>query len=338
MQENKKILITGASGFIGSFIVAEALERGFEVWAAVRHSSSRKYLSDARIKFIELDLSAGGKLEEQLREHIAGYGSWDYIVHNAGVTKCRDKRDFDKTNYEGTKHFVDTLVKLDIVPQQFFFMSTLGVFGDIHEKDNQPIRESDEKHPNTAYGMSKYKAETYIKSLVGFPYVFVRPTGVYGPRERDYYLMAKSVKNHIDFSAGLSEQFLTFVYVKDLVRAIFLAIEKGVVRRAYCVSDGEVYSSVAFSKLIQKELGNPFVLRFACPLFLLKAISYTVGWFASLFGKSSTLNPDKYKIMRQRNWRCDITHLREELGYEPEYLLDRGVKETIAWYIENKWL
>ena len=65
----KKILITGASGFIGSFIVEEALKRGFETWAAVRKSSSRKYLNDSRIHFIELDLGNLDKLEKQLSGH-----------------------------------------------------------------------------------------------------------------------------------------------------------------------------------------------------------------------------------------------------------------------------
>ena len=77
------ILITGASGFIGSFIVEEALRRGFETWAAVRGSSSRTYLTDERIHFIELDLSSEQALTDQLQGH-----SFDYVVHAAGVTKC----------------------------------------------------------------------------------------------------------------------------------------------------------------------------------------------------------------------------------------------------------
>ena len=54
--------------------------------------------------------------------------------------------------------------------------------------------------------------------------------------------------------------------------------------------------------------------------------------------KPTTLNNDKYRIMKQRNWRCDITPLREELGYVPQYPLAEGVKETIAWYKEEGWL
>lgn len=337
-MEEKSILITGANGFIGSFLVEEALNRGFKVWAAVRRTSNLTYLKDKRINFIELDFSDIDNIEQQLRKHMASNRKWDYIIHNAGVTKCRNNRTFDEVNFIGTKNFVDTIIKLDIVPKQFFFMSTLGVFGAIHENDGMPIRESDRKEPNTKYGISKYKAENYISSIDGFPYVFIRPTGVYGPREKDYFLIVKSIEKHLDFRAGLSEQYITFIYVKDLVKAIFLAIEKCVKRKAYCVSDGEVYNSTAFSKLIQKELGNPFVIRFACPLFLLKIISYVAGGFASLLGKTSTLNKDKYKIMKQRNWKCDTTDLKRELGFEPDYLLEDGVREMMKWYRDNNWL
>lgn len=74
--------------------------------------------------------------------------------------------------------------------------------------------------------MSKLHTEEYLKSLSGFSYVIFRPTGVYGPREHDYFLMAKSVKQHVDFAAGFKRQDITFVFVKDLVQAIYLAIEK----------------------------------------------------------------------------------------------------------------
>lgn len=138
--------------------------------------------------------------------------------------------------------------------------------------------------------------------------------------------------------AGFRRQDLTFVFVKDLVQAIYLAIDKQVVRRSYFVTDGDVYSSRTFSDLIRKELGNPWMIRFICPLWLLKVISFVSENIAKLLRKPSTLNCDKYKIMRQRNWRCDITPLEKELGYRPEYPLERGVKEIIAWYKKEGWL
>ena len=217
-----KILITGASGFIGSFIVEEALRRGFETWAAVRKSSSRQFLTDERINFIELNLSS----EEQLTEQLRGL-QFDYVVHAAGVTKCLDPQDFHRINTEGTQHLVRVLMALQMRIKRFVYISSLSIMGAIREQ--QPyaeIRESDEARPNTAYGRSKLETEQWLCQLNEklvirneelFPFVILRPTGVYGPRERDYFMMAKSIKSHTDFAVGYKQQDITFVYVTDVV-------------------------------------------------------------------------------------------------------------------------
>ena len=337
-MSEKKILITGSSGFIGSFLTEGGLNRGMQVWAGVRRTSSRRYLKDSRLHFAVLDFSDTRMLNEQLAKHKAEHNGWDFIIHCAGVTKCRKEEEFEKGNYEATRNFISQLKELDMLPEKFIYLSSLSIFGPVREADYSPIQDSDKPQPNTAYGRSKIHAEEYIRGLDYLPYIIYRPTGVYGPRETDYYLMAKSIKSHVDFAAGFKRQDITFVYVKDLVKAIYLGIEKGETKKAYFVSDGKVYSSRTFSDLIRKELGNPFMIRFVCPLILLKAICYVSGGFAKMLGKTSTLNPDKYKIMKQRNWRCDIEPLIKDLGYEPEYPLERGVKEAIAWYKNEKWL
>ena len=334
-----KILVTGASGFIGSFIVDEALERGYEVWAAVRASSSRKYLSDSRIRFINLDFASSESLSEQLSSFAADNGRWDYIVHAAGVTKCLNADDFMRINYEGTKNFVEALNKCGILPESFIYLSSLSIFGPIREQQPySPITEDDVPCPNTAYGKSKLAAEEFIKNFQGLKYVIMRPTGVYGPRERDYFKMAQSIKNNVDFSVGYKPQLITFIYVKDLVKAIYLAIDKKVSRRCYFVSEPQGYDSRTFSDYIQAELGKKFVLHIKAPLWVLKTVSLCAEVISRISGIPSTLNSDKYKIMKQRNWMCDTEPLQRELGFSIDYPLDLGTKEIISWYKKEKWL
>lgn len=334
----ESILITGASGFIGSFLVEGALERGFETWAGIRATSSRDYLRLPGVHLLEMDFGTDEVLSGQLAAHKERHGRFDYVVHCAGVTRCKDKADFDRVNYGQTRRLVETLARLDMMPRQFIFISTLSVFGPVHEQDYRPICETDTPRPNTAYGLSKLKAERYLQEVPGLPYVIFRPTGVYGPRERDYYLVARSVARHLDFSVGFRRQDLTFVYVRDVVQAVFLAIGRQVARRTYFLTDGSVYASSAFTGLIRKELGNPPVLRLKFPLVLLKFVSLLAERVAGMRGTTCTLNSDKYKIMKQRNWQCDITPTVDELGYRPAYGLERGVKETVAWYKQEGWL
>ena len=335
-----KILVTGASGFIGSFIVEEALKRGFETWAAVRKSSSREYLQDERIRFIELNFSSKEQLVEQLRGQ-----EFDYVVHAAGVTKCLNKADFRRINTEGTKNLVTALLELQMPLKRFVFVSSLSVFGAIREQQPyEEIRETDRPQPNTAYGRSKLEAEEWLESEKGkvksekFPYVILRPTGVYGPREKDYFIMAKSIKQHSDFAVGYKRQDITFVYVTDVVQAVFLALEKGQTGRKYFLSDGQVYQSTTFSDLIHEELGRPWWIRITAPVWVLRIVTFFGEYIGRMTGKVTALNNDKYNILKQRNWRCDIEPARRELGYEPQVDLKEGVRRSIKWYKENGWL
>lgn len=331
----ERVLITGASGFIGSFIVEEALQRGMEVWAAVRKSSSREWLQDDRIHFIELNLSSEDDLKSQLKDHV-----FDYVVHAAGVTKCLKKEQFYQVNTEGTRHLVHALLSLQMPIKRFVYLSSLSIFGAIREQlPYLPIREDDEPQPNTEYGKSKLAAEDILETVTDkLPYVILRPTGVYGPREKDYFLMVKSIQSHTDFSVGFKRQDITFVYVKDVVQAVFLAMERGKSGRCYFLSDGQVYQSSTFSDLIIHELGNPWCLRVKTPIWVLRVVTFFGEQVGRITGKISALNNDKYHILKQRNWQCDIQPAIDELGYQPQYQLERGVKETVAWYKEKGWI
>ena len=137
-----KILVTGASGFIGSFIVEEALRQGMETWAAVRPSSSRKYLQDERIHFINLNLSSKEELISQLDGH-----EFDYVVHAAGATKCLHVDDFYRVNTEGTKNLADAIIALKMPIKRFVFVSSLSIFGP-YARSSLIRKSQSTTHPN----------------------------------------------------------------------------------------------------------------------------------------------------------------------------------------------
>ena len=336
----KSILITGASGFIGSFLVERGLEAGMNVWAALRATSSRKYLTDSRTQFIELDLGHDERLRAQLKAHAEQHGPFDYVIHAAGATKCRRPEDFQKTNAEGTLRLALSLLETGALRPEgrFVFLSSLSVCGPVHEIDFEPITENDTPLPNTAYGRSKLQAERYLADVPGLNYVVLRPTGVYGPRERDYFMMAKSIRQHVDFAVGFRPQVLTFIYVADLVEAAYLALDHGPRGAVYPLSDGRQYTSRTFSDLLQLELGVKRVVHLTAPLWVLWLVSCIAGKAAALLGRTSTLNLDKYRIMRQRNWKCSIEAARRDLGYRPQWPLTRGVRAAVEWYKAEGWL
>lgn len=333
-----KILITGAGGFIGGHLVTEALERGHEVWAAVRATTSREFLSDERIHFIVLDFTSDEALERVLGEHISTHGPWDYVVHNLGATKAANYLDFERVNYGYMRLLVDTLRGLNALPRVFLLMSSLSVMGAGDETGYTPFDDRSIPLPNTRYGVSKLKAETYLQQVEGMPYTIFRCTGVYGPHERDYFLMIKSIKRGVDFGVGFSKQLLTFIYVKDLAVAVMDALERGPLRRAYYISEPRSYTQAEFRGLVCRLLDKRWVLPVKCPLWLVRAVCAVGERWGRYSGKAVTLNSDKYNILAQRNWQCDITSARRDFGFNPQYDLERGLSETIAWYREAGWL
>lgn len=334
-----KILITGASGFIGSFLVKEALSRGYETWAGIRSSSSRANLQDERIRFIDLKYDNLDILTAQLTDFVRKEGPWNYIIHNAGLTKTPDKNNFYRVNAENTRNFIEALAAANCKPEKFLLMSSLSSYGSGDEKSFRPIRLDDPQCPDTVYGKSKLQAENYLRRQVYFPYVILRPTGVYGPGEKDYFVEIQSVKSGFDFTVGFVPQRITFIYVKDLATVAFLALENTAVwNREYFVADGDVYTDEEFARLIQEILRKKHVLHARIPMGLVYIACHCLEWIGKLLKKSVTLNTDKYIILKQRNWICDVAPLQDELGFIPAYPLRRGLEESIAWYRKEGWL
>lgn len=334
----KRILVTGAGGFIGGFIVEEALRRGYETWAAVRSTTSRRFLTDERIRFLVLDFSDDEAFRQTMRQAVETGGRWDYVVHNLGATKAANYQEFSNVNFGYMKLLVDTLCQLDAVPDVFLLMSSLSVMGPADDVDYRPFSSTDIPQPNTRYGMSKGKAETYLSMVPKFPYTIFRCTGVYGPHERDYYLMMKSIKRGFDFSVGFKKQMLTFLYVKDLAVAVMQALDAGPKRRAYFVSEDRAYSQKEFRQIVKRELHKSCVVPVVCPKWVVRLVCAVGNLYSKATGRAVLFNNDKYKILIQRNWTCDVSDTRRDLGFNPRYSLEQGIHETVEWYKSAGWL
>lgn len=328
----KKVLIVGAGGFIGGFIAEESLRRGYETWCGVRESTSRRYLTDPRLNFINLDYGDTDKLAEQLNGH-----HWDYIVYNLGATKCVNFMDFNHINFNYLRNFVETLIENKMVPERFVFMSSLSALGPGDEKNYTPLTGNMLPQPNTRYGLSKIKAETFLQSLpASFPWIILRPTGVYGPHEQDYLMMIKTIDAHFDFGVGFRKQMLTFIYVEDLARAIFDAIEKAPVHHKYIVSEDRAYTQGEFRRIVAKALGRKLVVPVRLPLWALKIACRVSEKYGAAKLQATTLNTDKYNIMAQRNWSCDISDAQRDFGFNPQISLEEGIRRTVKAYRDTK--
>lgn len=330
--EGKRVLVVGAGGFIGGFIAEEGLRRGMDVTVAVRASTSRRYLGDSRLHFLVLDYDDRQALEAA----IGASERWDYIIYNLGATKAINYLDFKRINFEYLRRFCEVLKATGRVPERLLYMSSLSALGRGDEKGYSPLRGDMTPQPETRYGQSKIMAEQYLEHFGGIPYVIFRPTGVYGPHEQDYLMMVKSIDNHFDFGVGYRKQMLTFIYVDDLVEAMYDALAAGVKNRKYIISEDRAYTQKEFREIVADELGNKWVVPVKLPIWAVWAVSAVAERIGKMRLKSSTLNLDKFKIMRQRNWNADISEAVAEFGFSPKVDLREGIRRTVAAYKAHK--
>lgn len=329
----KKILITGASGFVGSHLVEEALKRDLEVYAGIRKTSSREFLQDDRINFIELNFADKDQLAIALKRK-----QFDYIIHNAGVVTAQKLDDYWRVNFEYVKNFADAIISSGEIPEKFTFISSAAAYGPASGEDlSDFLKEEDEPKPINAYGKAKLEAERYLAQLHDFPYITIRPTGVYGPREKDIYAFFKLINHNIEGYIGFKRQHLAFVYVKDLVRAVLDATTSSISQRSYFISDGRYYAQWDLGMTAKRILGKK-TLRFHVPVTLVRGIAWIMEQIGKGDGRYPALNLEKVRILESLNWKCDIEPLKEDLNFQPQYDLEEGLEETLAWYKENGWL
>ena len=356
-QDQTRVLVVGAGGFAGGFICEECLRRGWQVWAGVRATTSRRYLSDPRLKFAVFDFENPDSLEASMREALepqdTGDGvtadsagqeteeckpaGWDYIIYNLGATKCLNFGDFNRINYQYLQSFTKALSGAGLVPRKMVYISSLSAMGPGDEKGYAPYTEKMIPMPNTRYGASKLKAEMWLATC-GIPTVILRATGIYGPRDKDYFLMFKSIKTGFDFSVGFRRQMLSFLYVEDLARACCRALLDGKAGSVYIVGEPHGYTQKEFRRMVGAVLGRKTVLPVRLPLWAVRMVSAVAEKIGVARAKPSTLNTDKYKIMAQRNWNIDVSKAEREIGFRAQVSLEEGVRRAAEWYRAEGWL
>lgn len=327
----KRILITGASGFIGGFLAEEGLNRDWEVTAAVRPTSDRKWLQDARIRFLELDFRSEADLQEKLKTA----GRFDYIIHNAGSTKEPNRKAYFASNFENTKRFADALLNNDQAPDKFLYVSSLAAIGPA--KYDQLLQPGQTPNPVTFYGESKLASEQYLASLSDFPWTAVQPTAVFGPREKGIYLAIKLAAQGWGFVIGTKPQQLSFIYVKDLVQLMYAALERGHSGKRYLVTDGKAYSNTELGKAVEA-VTNRRTIQVKIPLPVIHIVAGISEMTGKWRGEVPPLNREKLPELSAESWICDMSETFDDLQFQPRHDLYSGMDETVRWYKEHQWI
>ena len=324
----KKLLITGASGFLGYHLIETALLQDYEVYAGVRKSSSTGHLDKNKVTIVEMDMSDTDSIKKLLEQH-----GIKYIIHAAALTRAKTESVYNFSNATLTRNLA--IAAADTGITKFVFISSLAALGP--SADGQPVKEDAIPRPLTWYGKSKLLAENYLREISNLPFIVLRPTAVYGPREKDLFLLVQSVNRGIEVYIGKGEQKLSFVYVKDVAAIAVKCLESKINGEFYNIGDGHVYDQYAFADAAKKATGKK-TIRLHLPLGLIKKVAVGMDKLYSKSSKTPVLNEDKVKELTAKDWSCSIEKIQHNEGFAPVYDLESGMTETIAWYKQNKWI
>jgi nucleoside-diphosphate-sugar epimerase len=303
-------LVTGGSGFIGSHVVEELVNRGESVRVLDNLSTGRRENLDhiaSRIEFHEVDI----RDLERIRPSFTGV---DYVIHLAAIPSVprsvKDPLTTNAVNIDGTLHVL--LAARDAGVKRLVFAASSSAYGDnpiLPRVENQPPR------PLSPYALTKLAGEYYCQlftQLYGLESVALRYFNIFGPRQNPdspytgvlSLFIAAYIRGETPIIFGDGEQSRDFTYVANAVKATLLA----------CTAPG------AASKVMNVGVGESFTLN------------YTIKLLNEIFGIQVTA---QYRSPREGDVReslADISLARQVLGYEPDFRYEDGLRKTVVWY------
>lgn len=273
---------------------------------------------------------------ESLRHAVSGM---DAVIHVAGLTAAKNEEEFRRGNLDATQNLIDAVRAYNPTISKFVHISSLTVCGPASSSDRPTTEDQHELRPLTAYGRTKKLAEDAVRSATDIPWAIVRPPAVYGPRDAAILSFFQAVNKGLATIVGFGDSRVSLVHARDLARGIVLAMEHPVaVHQTYFISSDEIYSWPQIVGVTKSAMSKNIVLPIRLPHVLVLAIAGTVGFFGKLSGKPPVLDYEKGLDLIQPYWICSTDKARRELDYRQEVSLEDGIRETVQWYREFKWL
>ena len=323
------VAVTGGTGFIGSHTVEALCERGYRVRCFVR--PGRRNLG--WLKDLPVEITRASLFDEiALRKALEGC---DLVVHIAGVSRAKRRRDFFLGNVEPTLNLLNACKKTETV-RKFCYLSSLTATGP--SPAGEPVTEESPCHPITAYGASKLEAENVCRRVdASFPVVILRPPAVYGPRDGDILHMFRWIKFGLMPVMGPRDKTLSLIYVTELARAILAVLDHKSVQGTYFVGDKTPYGYADLVAISASLLGNK-TRNLSVPRPLMYAIAGATQAISWLLPKPSIVNIDKVRDLLTAYWTCDSGKIEREVGFRSTVEAREGFERTLSWYRTNRWL
>ncbi len=325
-----KALVTGGTGFIGSHLTEALIRKGVQVRCLLRKTSDLKWLKDLPVEFVHGDCNDKASLEKAVR-------GVDWVFHLAGVTKAIKEGTYFEVNGLGTGNLIRACLENNPRLQKFIYISSQAAAGPSRNGCNK--KEVDPCEPVSLYGRSKRMGEELILTHAHeLPVLILRPSAVYGPRDKDVFAFFKCLSRRIKPCPTGPDHHLSLCYVQDIVQGILLAVETQTKSgEIFFLSDGHDYRLGEIGDIVAQAMGVT-AFRIRVPKRMILGIACLSEYLSKFFGKPSLLNKDKAEEMIQKNWVCDIAKAKTLLGFEPKVPLSEGAELAFEWYKKEKWL